>query len=204
MSDAPSVVLFDLGGVLFNYDPDRRLRYIGDAAGLPASEVQARVFDTDFDAKCEAGDLDGPTSHTEFCRLLGVDWAYEDYRDALVSAFQADGIVFGLARELVAVREVGCLSNNGQVQKDGLSRLHPDYAAIFAGRTWFSSDLGHLKPSPDAFNAVLERWGKKPEDILFVDDTVNHLMAAQKLGFHIHRFFDVETLETDLRGFGLL
>ncbi len=204
MTGAPSAVLFDLGGVLFNYDPDRRLRYIGDAAGLPASEVQARVFDTDFAAKCEAGLLDGAASYAKFCRLLGVDWSYESYRDALVSAFEADGIIFGLARELASIREVGCLSNNGQTQKDGLACLHPDYAAIFADRVYFSSDLGHLKPSPEAFNAVLERWGKQPEDILFVDDTVDNLIAAQQIGFHIHRFFDAETLETDLRGFGLL
>jgi len=204
MSNAPSVILFDLGGVLFKYDPDRRTRYIAESAGLPVSEVQARVFDTDFDARCESGELDGPASHAEFCRLLGVEWSSEMCRDALCSAFEADGIVFGLARELTAVRDVAGLSNNGQLIKDGLAQLHPDYVEVFGDRLYFSSDSEHLKPDPAAFKTVLGQWGRQPDEILFVDDAVENVVAAADLGFHIHRFFDAETLEVDLRGFGLL
>jgi len=204
MGVGPSVVLFDLGGVLFDYDPDRRLQFIADSADLPSSEVQARVFDTDFDQRCEAGDLDVQASHTEFCRLLGVDWSYETCRDALVSAFKPDGIVFSLARELSAVREVASLTNNGQIIKDGLANLHPEYSSIFADHVYFSSAIGQMKPEPAAFNAVLEGWAKQPEDVLFVDDSFENVTAAHGLGFHVHRYFDAENLEADLRGFGLL
>jgi glucose-1-phosphatase len=204
LSANPTAVLFDLGGVLFSYDPERRNQYIGDAAGLPAAEVQARLFDTDFDARCESGQLDAAASHSEFCRLLGVDWSYEACRDALVSAFEADGIVFGLARELASVREVAGLTNNGLIVKEGLSTLHPDYSSVFGDRVYFSSEIDHLKPDVAAFTMVLERWGKQPGDVLFVDDVVENVMAAHELGFHVHRFFDAKTLETDLRGFGLL
>jgi len=204
MGNAPSVILFDLGGVLFTYDPDRRARYIAESAGLPVSEVQARVFDTDFDARCESGDLDGPTSHAEFCRLLGVEWPIDVCRDALCSAFEADGIVFGLACELAAVRDVAGLSNNGQLIKDGLARRHPDYAEIFGDRLYFSSDSGYLKPDLAAFTAALESWGKQPADVLFIGDTLENVTVASGLGFHVHRFFDAAALETDLRGLGLL
>ena len=204
MIKAPSAVLFDLGGVLFQYDPDHRVRFIADSAGLPPGEVEARLFDTDFIEKCDNGSLDDTQAHLEFCRQLGVDWSLEIYRSALGSAFEADGIVFGLARELSRVRDVACLSNNGQTLKRALADLHPDFASIFAGQLFFSADLGYLKPDVRAFEAVLERWGKRPDDILFVDDSTENVTIAAELGFFVHRYSDPQTLETDLRGFGLL
>jgi len=201
---APSVVLFDLGGVLFRYAPETRLRFIAETADLPVTEVQARLFDADFNTQCETGLLDGPAGHAEFCRLLGVDWPYEIYRQAQSKAFEADDIVLGLARELSNIRDVGCLTNNGHVIKDGLAQLYSDFFAIFRDRIYFSADLGLLKPNPEAFAAVLQRWGRPPQDILFVDDTVENVIAAAAAGFHVHRFVDVEALEADLRGFGLL
>lgn len=204
MNDSPSAVLFDLGGVLFKFDPERRAQFIADSAGLPLSEVEARVFDTDFTAHCDTGALDDAASHTEFCRLLGVDWSYHVYQNAMAHAYEPDGIVFGLARELAAIRPVASLSNNSHTIKAALPRLQSDFAEIFSDRRFYSADFGHLKPGPEGFNAVCKRWGKQPSDILFIDDSSDNVTAAANLGFFVHRFFDAQTLETDLRGFGLL
>ncbi|MEZ7880737.1 MAG: hypothetical protein QMC11_11025 [Rhodospirillales bacterium] len=46
MTGGPNKVLFDLDGVLFAYNPARRLTYISEMCGIIESEVQASVFDT--------------------------------------------------------------------------------------------------------------------------------------------------------------
>ncbi len=53
MTGGPNKVLFDLGGVLFAYNPAWRLTYISEMCGIIESEVQSSVFDTQFDEECE-------------------------------------------------------------------------------------------------------------------------------------------------------
>lgn len=204
MTAAPKVVLFDMGGVLFSYDPVRRLRYISELCGLPESEVQARIFETDFDQKCETGVFSALESHAEFNRLCGSDLSFEDYKSAIVSAFEPNGIVFGLAKELSSSCVVAGLTNNGYAARDGLAELHPDFRPIFANRAFCSAELGVRKPNPAVFDAVLLQLEQTPEDVLFIDDDEPNLRAALEVGFQVHHYFDSQTLETDLRSFGLL
>lgn len=204
MTSYPGIVLFDMGGVLFKYDPVRRLRYISELCSLPESEIQERVFDTDFDLNCETGALDAEQSWREFNRLCGTDLSQEGFCTAISSAFEPDGIVFGIAKELMSKCLLAGFTNNGFVARDGLLDLHPDTKSMFRGRLFCSADLGAQKPSEQAFEAVLARLDQKAENILFVDDSEDNARAAMGLGFHIHRFFDAETLETDLRSFGLM
>jgi FMN phosphatase YigB (HAD superfamily) len=204
MTGKPTAVLFDLGGVLFKFDPDRRVQFIADSADLPAREVNERVFNTDYMDQCERGDFDGPASHAEFCRLLGVDWTYEIYEQAILSAFGSNDIMIGLAREVAANCSIGCLSNNGETVKTGLATLAPELFALLGGHQYFSYQIAARKPSTNAFNILTERWGKQPGEILFVDDSIEHITVAAELGFVVHRFTDTESLETDFRSFGLL
>ncbi|NQW02204.1 MAG: HAD family phosphatase [Rhodospirillales bacterium] len=204
MSRQPSTVLFDMGGVLFTYDAARRLRYISETCAIPESEIQARVFDTDFDHRCETGALDGPQSCLEFNRLCGTELTRNDFRTALTSAFEPNGIVFGIARELTRQCTLAGFTNNGHEIRAGLAALHPDLLPLFADRLVCSAEIGLLKPDPGAFQAVLTRLGRQPDEVLFVDDSEANVRAAAAMGFHIHRFFDAESLETDLRSFGLL
>lgn len=204
MTSNPDTVLFDMGGVLFRYDPARRLRYISELCSIPESEIQVRVFDTNFDDQCEAGALDVEKSLSEFNRLCGTDLSSDAFAGAISSAFEPDDIVFGLVKELASTCTLAGLTNNGFVARDGLIELHPDTAAVFGGRLFCSADLGALKPCREAFEGVLERLDRKPENVLFVDDNEDNVRAAMGLGFHIHRFFDAATLETDLRSFGLM
>lgn len=193
-----------MGGVLFNYNPARRLRYISEMCGIPISEVQVRVFDTQFDEKCELGTFNATESHAEFNRLCGTELSYDDFQSALLSAFEPNGIVFGIAKEISATCTVAGFTNNGFVTRDGLAKLHPDVSSIFADRLYCSAEFGVQKPEPEAFQGVLARLGRPSNNILFIDDMEENVRAALGLGFQIHRYFDAEILESDLRSFGLL
>lgn len=200
----PTAVMFDLGGVLFRYDAEQRAQIIADSAGLPAREVNERLFNTDYMTQCERGDLNAATSHTEFCRLLGVDWSYDIYEQAIMSAFDSFDIMIGLAREVASNCTIGCLTNNGETVKVGLAAMEPELFALLGAHQYFSFDLGHRKPSSGAFVTAMDKWGKTPDEVLFVDDSIEHVTVAADLGFIVHRFTDPESLETDFRSFGLL
>ncbi len=204
MAAEPNAVLFDMGGVLFAFDPGRRLRYISELCGLPDKEVEDRVFATNFDLKCETGELDADQSLEEFNRLCGSNLDRATFQNALTSAFEANEILIGLVKELSSQCVVSGLTNNSTVIRDGLLDLHTDIPQIFGDRLYCSAELGARKPEPAAFETVLAKLDRRAEDVLFVDDSEENARAALELGFHVHRFFDIAFLETDLRSYGLL
>jgi len=45
-----------------------------------------------------------------------------------------------------------------------------------------AGETGYTKPNPKIFEEALRRLGAKPEDCIFVDDTVDNVEAARSLG----------------------
>ena len=53
-------------------------------------------------------------------------------------------------------------------------------------KTYLSHQIGYLKPSAEAFLAAVEGMRLSPSEILFLDDGLQNIDAAEKLGMHAH------------------
>lgn len=62
-----------------------------------------------------------------------------------------------------------------------------------------SYKVHQVKPNPDIYQTLLSRYGLKPEDTVFTDDTPVNVEAAQKLGLHAWHFTGAAGLEMYLR-----
>ena len=61
-------------------------------------------------------------------------------------------------------------------------------------KRWFSHQIGLDKPDPEIFRHVLNDGGLKPEETLFIDDTLVHVEAARSVGinaWHLHPGTDI-------------
>lgn len=67
--------------------------------------------------------------------------------------------------------------------------LDTEFDAVFN-----SSELHLAKPSSESFLAVADTLDCRPEDCLFVDDTLRHVVAASDLGMTSHHFVSVPGL----------
>ncbi|MGB3754670.1 MAG: HAD family phosphatase [Parerythrobacter sp.] len=67
-----------------------------------------------------------------------------------------------------------------------------------------SGDESLVKPGRAIFDLAAQRFGRAPDEMLFIDDTRANCETAARLGWHTHHFTDARTLETDLRGRGIL
>ncbi len=45
-----------------------------------------------------------------------------------------------------------------------------------------------MKPDPDIFQLIIERYDLEPSETLFIDDHEQNVNAAQALGFHTVQF----------------
>ena len=62
-----------------------------------------------------------------------------------------------------------------------------DYGAAF-DHQFYSCELGFCQPDAKYFVAILERLGRAPQEVLFIDDKEPNTMAAAGVGIHVETF----------------
>jgi putative hydrolase of the HAD superfamily len=77
-----------------------------------------------------------------------------------------------------------------------------DWLHRFDVLVW-SFQLRMSKPDPAIYRHILEELGTEPEEVLFLDDRLINVEAAQALGMKAIQFSTVERLRSDLIAAGL-
>jgi 2-haloacid dehalogenase len=63
-----------------------------------------------------------------------------------------------------------------------------------------SGDVRLLKPEADIFHCLLDKYGLKAEESLFIDDNAENVAGSIAAGVEAHRFVDAEELRQWLDG----
>jgi HAD superfamily hydrolase (TIGR01509 family) len=120
----------------------------------------------------------GKISSTELWISAGVDPALED------EYLQRYRLMDGLVEFLEAMRsrgiELWCLSNDIS-EWSRKSRRRFGLEQYFKGFV-ISGDTGTRKPDPAIYLHLLEKSGAQPRDVVFVDDRLRNIAAADALG----------------------
>jgi HAD superfamily hydrolase (TIGR01509 family) len=203
-SSTAQIALFDLGGVLFDYQPEVRWQEFAAQTDLPAEEVRRRLSASGYAMACDQGRLRGNRAYKEGIRALGSRMSMERFVQLWVSAFRPDEAVLQVARTLQdAGLAIAIFSNNSDLVRDGLEAFWPAMLAPFMPRI-FSADLGLTKPDPRAYQKAAELLGHPPNEVLVVDDAPMNTMTAASLGFETIDFSTADGLSAELEQRGFL
>jgi len=66
-----------------------------------------------------------------------------------------------------------------------------------------SNLMGMSKPDPDFYRYILKKEGIKPKNTVFVDDSEENILSAQKIGINSILFTDSESLKEQIKTFSL-
>jgi putative hydrolase of the HAD superfamily len=66
-----------------------------------------------------------------------------------------------------------------------------------------SYEVKHIKPEPEIYQILLEKYAIRPEDAVFLDDLEENLKAAKPFGFHTIQVKNHEQALADLRSLGV-
>ncbi len=198
------LLVMDLGGVVCQWVPDRRLHALTQLSGLPGATIDAQVFESGFDDAAERGQftLDEFTGDLEALLGIGEDPAStERLRAAWALAFEPDARVLELVGRVSA--PTALFTNNGPLLEDA---LHHELGAVGAAfdRVLCSWHLGATKPDPEAFSRASAALDVDPGAIFFVDDRAANVDAAHHAGWQAHHFRDVLNLTAALADAGVL
>lgn len=199
-----STVVFDLGGVLIDWDPRHLYRRLLDTD----EEIEAFLDEVGFAAWNRGVDA-GRTTWADAVEALAT--AHPHRRD-LIEAYPArftqtmsgpiDGSVEVL-RELHAAGVRLLALTNWSAETFPVARERFDFLDLFDGIV-VSGVERVAKPDPEIFALLVDRHGLDPARTLFVDDNQPNLDAAADAGLAGLLFTDPVTLRADLESAGLL
>lgn len=204
MTRTLGAVVFDLGGVLIDWNPRHLYRSLFDGDEAAMERFLAEVCTPAWNAQLDTG-----RSWREAVGALADRYpeqrdlitAYDDRWDEMLGG-PIEGTVAVLADLRRAGVRVAALSNWS-------AEKFPVALSRFAFLGWFdtiviSGDVGINKPDPRIYRHLFEQTGLDPGSCVFVDDSTANVAAAAALGMTALRFHDFATLRRELEERDLL
>ncbi len=203
MGNSDVAIVFDLGGVLIDWNPRHLYRRLfDDEAAMEKflSEVCTPHWNEQQDAGrpfAEAVSL-LVAEHPQHEDLIRVFW--DRWHEMVAGAIEPTVAV------LAELKEAGfplyALSN---WSAETFARARP----MFEFFDWFedlviSGEVKLIKPDPRIFELLLGKIGRPARKCVYIDDSAANASAARELGFQAIHFTSAEQLRKELIGLGVL
>jgi 2-haloacid dehalogenase len=202
--DRLTTIVFDLGGVLIDWDPRYLFRALfpDDEPGMERflAEVCNGAWNHELDSgrSWDSAVADLVARHPAERHLIELYRA----RWPEMLGGQFDETVAILAELRDAGRRLVALTNWS-------AETFPIARARFEFLSWFdgivvSGELGLAKPDPAIFRAMFALHAFEPEEAVLIDDRIENVEAARRLGMTGIGYTGAEALRADLVRLGLL
>ncbi len=204
MTQGPDAVVFDVGNVLYDWDPRflyERLIEDGQALDVFLAEVVTREWHFQHDEGRDFADTSAElvARHPHHADLIAL-WGPR-FGETI------SGGVPGMAELVAELDDAG-------VPLFAITNFSHEFWPPFRAREAAMFDRFRdivvsgterlLKPHAPIYRLALERFGLKANHALFIDDRADNVAGAQAVGMHAHRFVDAPTLRAELVRLGLL
>ncbi|RMG29171.1 MAG: HAD family phosphatase [Bacteroidetes bacterium] len=191
-------VIFDLGGVLVDWNP----RYLYRKIFKDEAEMEwflSQVCTPEWNAMQDAGRTIAEASGI----LLE---AYPQYREQILAFYDRfeetfSGVIPGTAAILRQLAASGsyrlyALTNWSAETMPRAKKIFEEFH-LFEGMV-VSGEEKLVKPDPAIYQLLFERFGIQPPRSVYIDDSLPNVQAASQLGLHAIHFNGPEQLRAEL------
>jgi len=197
-------VIFDLGGVLVNWDP-RHLygRFFNNdfvAMEQFLTEIDFHAWNLEQDRGRSFADGVAELS-AKFPQYADLIHAYDRYWEDSITG-QIDGSIELLQALKAAGYAVGLLSNISTEKYEVLRRKYRFFD--YFDSQLISAKVKLLKPDPRIYALLLEQINQAAEDCIFIDDSAVNVAGADRVGMTAIQFQSPQQLKTELQQRGVL
>ncbi len=190
-----STVVFDLGGVLIDWDP----RHVLDDAAIAALDIDGAQ--RELDRGTPVAEVHARWRATYPAQVALVDRYFGDWHRTIAGPIDETVAVLAELREAASVRLYALSNFSGELFR----QIRPRFA--FLG--WFdglliSGDEGVIKPDAKIYQLLVDRFGLTPSQTVFIDDRLDNVAGARTAGLVAVHYRSAVELRRELRGLGLL
>ena len=194
-------VIFDLGGVLINLDPERtRQSFI--KLGTPHFDQLFTVYkSTQLFYDLETGHVDPDT----FIKTLQKETAKGTSEQDIVDAWNAMLLDFRLeslnfVNQLKEKYPTFLFSNTNIIHYNSFQQTIKEttpYETVDAlfHKAYYSHEIGMRKPVVDAYRYIINEKGLVAEETLFIDDNKDNIQGAREAGLQTKHLLPGERVE---------
>jgi 2-haloacid dehalogenase len=200
----PQAVVFDLGGVLLDWNPRHLYRKLFADNEQAMEEFLAKVCTQEWNRRQDAG--------RSFAEGAAVLKTAHPEKAALIDAFGArfDEMVAGpISGSVEILAELHGRGTPLYALTNWSAETYPSVPRRFAFLAWFrgvlvSGEAGVIKPDPQIYRLLVQRFGLDPRTTVYIDDGAHNVNAGKALGFISIHFTTPESLRDELAGLRLL
>jgi 2-haloacid dehalogenase len=199
-----SIAVFDLGGVLIDWNPRYLYRKLFDGDDQAMEHFLANICTSQWNVQQDAG-----RTLAEACTLLKRDHpGHAKFIDAWRERYEEmlAGPIHGTVDLLAELREhripIYALSN-WSVETFPAAQKRFDFLQWFDG-ILLSGNVRLIKPDPRIFRLFFETHAVEPSQAVYIDDLQPNVDTATALGMHGIRFTDPVALRRELMRVGLI
>ena len=208
LADPPTarrnIVVFDLGGVLVDWDPRYLYRklFAGDDAAM--ERFLAEVCTSEWNLQQDAGRsfADASALLKQKCPEQAelIDAFHQRWPEMIAGPIE--GTVEILSELKAQSTPLYALTNwSHETFPVALERF--DFMAWFSGIV-VSGQERLIKPDPEIFRLLMARYGLRAADLIYIDDNARNAQIASDLGMHGIHFSGPEALRRELALLGIL
>ena len=200
-------IIFDLGGVILNLDYAKTVdefKKIGllNFQDLYSQKMQNILFDDFEKGEVSSAEFISSLIDSENLKIKEIDFINAWNAMLLEIPVKKLEFIDALKKDY----KVFLLSNTNEVHinkfEDDLKKnnmLNQFYKCF--DKVYYSSRMGKRKPDENCFKQVLEENQLVPQQTLFIDDSVQHIKGAKRIGietFHLEKNKSIIDLVPDI------
>lgn len=196
-------VIFDLGGVLVDWNPRYLYRKLLDS-DAEVEEFLTTVCTQTWNEKQDAGRpwaVAVAELTARFPQHAPLIAAYDERWGEMVSGAVTGSV--DILRELVPTGVRLLALTNWSAEKFPIARARFDFLQLFEGIVVSGEECAR-KPHVKIYEILFERFGVTPQTAVFIDDSAANVATGQRLGLRAIQFAGAEALRAELVALRLL
>jgi 2-haloacid dehalogenase len=180
----PSIVIFDLGKVLVDFDYSIAARRIAARSRMTIQEIAQYINQSSLFIKYELGAVTTQQFYAEVCRVTGFRARLAEFSECFADIFVP---IEPMVQLQATLRQRGLpayiFSNTNELAVEHISRSFPFYAN-FDGYV-LSYQHGAMKPDARLYEVAEHQCGRRGAEILYLDDRPENVAAGAARGWQI-------------------
>ena len=186
-------IVFDLGNVVINIDPDLTLQKFRDVGVTNFDEMYSMMRQTDVFDRLDTGKITLPEFRQairDFAKVNLADDRIDEAWCAMLLNFPEENAE--LLRKLrIEGYKLYLLSNTNKMHIDYYTeylkqQFGQDLLTELFDRVFYSHEIGYRKPNREAFEYVLKTEKLKPAETLYIDDLEHNVIGARQTGMQAY------------------
>ena len=176
-------VIFDFGGVLLRTEDWSGHRKWETHLSLPEGELAKIVFDSEASKRAALGQISVPELWQHVGTTLNLTpKQVRELKQDFWSGEQLDEELLSFLGSLRPQYKTAILSNAWSDAREAFTQIYKVGRA--ADLIIISAEEGLVKPDIQLFELAAQRLDVRPDEVVFVDDLVRNVEAAQSIGMH--------------------